>query len=381
MAEQEQPEQEHPEQEQPEQEHPEQEHPEEEQPHTADQDPIEELVAHGREHGSVSASELDRAVRAADLDEGEVVDLGARLREEGIDVVDDVGHAAPPTRFTNGEMAAYTTDALTQFLNEAGRYRLLRPAEELELARRIERGDLEAKDRLVNSNLRLVVSVARKFQGTSDLSLLDLIQEGVLGLIRAAEKFDWRKGFRFSTYATMWIRQAIQRGMADRGRTIRLPVNVAQRERKVGVTERRLAVALGREPTEEEVAEAADLTPTQVREMREVSRIAASLDQPVGEEADTALGDLMPGDQSLPEELVEVTLREDVVRQTLEELPEPERGVIKLRYGLNGQREPMPLQRVARELGLKPGEVRRHEERALEQLALHREMQALREAA
>jgi RNA polymerase primary sigma factor len=343
---------------------------------------IDDLVARWQDADSVKASELCRAVEEAGLDDDACTELQLRLRQAGVEIEDDVGksHAAP-TRYTPHEVAVHTTDALTQFLNEAGRYPLLTPSEELELARRIERGDLAAKEKLINSNLRLVVSVARKFQGAGDLTLLDLIQEGVLGLIRAAEKFDWRKGFRFSTYATMWIRQAIQRGIADRGRTIRLPVNVAQRERKVGVTERRLTVELGREPTEEEVAEAAGLTPEQVREMREVSRTAASLDQPVGEEGETSLGDLMPGEEPPPEEVVEVTLREEIVRRTLDELPEPERGVIKLRYGLNGHREPMPLQRVASELGLKPGEVRRHEEQALERLALRREMQALREAA
>src|SRR5215212_8494396 len=222
---------------------------------------LDEVIAAGHEHGCVDESMLSRTVEDLDLGSDDIDALRARLQEEGIEVRDDCGQSAPPTRISNGELAGYTTDALQLFLNEAGRYPLLTPDEEVELAKRIERGDLEAKDRMVNSNLRLVVSIARKYQGVGQLCLLDLIQEGMLGLIRAAEKFDWRKGFRFSTYATLWIRQAIQRGLADRGRTIRLPVNVAQRERRLATAERRLAAELAREPTAEELAEAAELTP------------------------------------------------------------------------------------------------------------------------
>jgi RNA polymerase primary sigma factor len=261
------------------------------------------------------------------------------------------------------------------------RYPLLRPDEEIELAQRIERGDLEAKERLVNSNLRLVVSVARKYQGLGDLCLLDLIQEGILGLIRAAEKFDWRKGFRFSTYATLWIRQAIQRGLADRGRTIRLPVNVAQRERKVATAERRLQGELGREPTLEEVARAAALSPEEVDDIREASRVVTSLDRPVGEDGETALGDLLGDERAEPQEEVEVALLEQQVREIVGQLPEMEREVIRLRYGLNGHRDPLPLTGVGRALGVSPERVKAIEERALEQLALRREMRSLSEAA
>ncbi|MDQ4041652.1 MAG: sigma-70 family RNA polymerase sigma factor, partial [Actinomycetota bacterium] len=218
------------------------------------EDEIAALVERGEERGCVEVSELDELARRLELSTDEVEEVEERLDAQGVEVRDDCARADAPlvTTYTNAELASQTTDALSLFLNEAGRHELLTPAEEIELAQRIERGDLEAKDRLVNSNLRLVVSLARRYQGVGELCLLDLIQEGVLGLIRAAEKFDWRKGFRFSTYATLWIRQAIQRGLADRGRTIRLPVNVAQRERRIATTERKLAAELGRDPTDEE---------------------------------------------------------------------------------------------------------------------------------
>ncbi len=184
-----------------------------------------------------------------------------------------------------------TLDSLQLLLREAGKYPLLKPHEEIELAKRIEKGDLVAKDRMINSNLRLVVSNARRYQGQG-LSLGDLIQEGMLGLIRAVEKFDWRKGFRFSTYATLWIRQAIQRGLENTSRTIRLPVHVAQRSRKVGRVERELTTKLGHEPSDEEIAAAADLPLADVIEIRKADRAVVSLDKPVGEDGDTSLGDL-----------------------------------------------------------------------------------------
>src|SRR4051812_35591028 len=187
--------------------------------------------------------------------------------------------------------APLTTDSLQLFLNEAGRYPLLTAAEEVELAKRIERGDMAAKERMITSNLRLVVSIARRYQ-TQGITLGDLIQEGVIGLIRATEKFDWRKGFKFSTYATWWIRQAVQRGVANKSRTIRIPVHVVEREQKVTRTERELSAKLGRTPTDDEIADGAKLPLAQVREVREAARAVASTDAPIGSDGDSSFGEL-----------------------------------------------------------------------------------------
>jgi RNA polymerase primary sigma factor len=342
---------------------------------------LDELLHLGHEHGCVDESALARAVEDLELDSDEIDELRERLQRDGIDVRDDCGQAAPPTRIRYSDLAVQTTDALQLFLNEAGRYTLLTPAEEVELAKRIERGDLAAKDRMVNSNLRLVVSIARKYHGVGELSLLDLIQEGMLGLIRAAEKFDWRKGFRFSTYATLWIRQAIGRAIDEHGRTIRVPIGVAQRERKVAAAERDLSTRLGRAPTLEEIAAAADLEPEQVQELRDVTRTVTSLDRPVGEDSEAGLGDLLPADGPPVEEEVEVTLRDETVRAVVRQLPDREREVIQMRFGLDGDREPVSVREAARRLGVRPSDVQRIERHGLEELALRREVAALREAA
>jgi len=341
-----------------------------------------ELVERGRRRGWVGASELAAAVEHERLDEDDESDLEDQLDRLGVRVRDDLGRKnVPATRYRNPELAEHTADALTHFLNEAGRVPLLNADEEKELAQRIERGDLLAKDQLINANLRLVVSVAKKYQGAGDLCLLDLIQEGVLGLIRAAEKFDWRKGFKFSTYATLWIRQAIQRGLADRGRTIRLPSNVAQRERQIAAASRRLNVELAREPTLEELADASGVPLRQVIEMRDASRVVASLDQPVGDEGDTAFGELLASGEAAIEETLHVTWREDIVLREVADLPEPQRSVVRLRYGLDGTNETRTVSKVARELELAPREVRKLEEQALVTLSLQRELQSLNEAA
>src|SRR5438876_10651974 len=230
------------------------------------------------------------------------------------------------------EVEDVTTDSLQLFFNAARKYPLLTAAEEVELAQRIEKGDMAAKDRMINSNLRLVVSVARKYQGHG-LSLGDLVQEGMLGLIRAAEKFDWRKGFRFSTYATLWIRQAIQRGLENTSRTIRLPVHVAQRSRKVGRIERELTTRLGHEPSDEEIASAADMPLWGVIEIRKADRAVVSLDKPVGDDGDTAFGDLLAIETPAVDEEVHEALKSETLLTAIAELPEPERDVIEMRFG------------------------------------------------
>ena len=338
------------------------------------------VLARGEERGCINLSERDELVQALDLSDAEVDALDAYIEGHGIELSDDCGRSSvEPTTFRNGELAAATTDALQLFLNEIRRYPLLTAAEEVELAKRIEQGDLEAKERMINSNLRLVVSIAKKYQG-QELSLLDLIQEGIFGLIRAAEKFDWRKGYKFSTYATFWIRQAIQRGLANKARTIRIPVHIGQRERKIARAERELLTKLGRDPTDEEIARLAELPLAQVEEVRDAARTVTSLDRPVGEEGETALGELLEGGAPPVDEEVEVSLSEQLLRRTIEELPEPERNVIRLRYGINGD-DPQPLRETGRRLGLSAERVRQLESKALKRLATRRELEALREVA
>jgi RNA polymerase primary sigma factor len=329
----------------------------------------------------VNLSELEELTRNLELADDEAAELHDQIEKRGLDLSDDCGRVGvEPTHYRNDELIGATTDALQLFLNEIRRYPLLNAEEEVELAKRIEQGDLEAKERMINSNLRLVVSIAKKYQG-QELSLLDLIQEGIFGLIRAAEKFDWRKGYKFSTYATFWIRQAIQRGMANRSRTIRIPVHIGQRERKIVRAERELQTRLGREPTDEEIATEAELPAAQVDEVRRAARTVTSLDRPIGEDGETALGDVLESEQISPEEEVELSLREETLRRTVDELPEPERHVIKLRYGLNGSPDPKPLRETGRRLGLSAERVRQLESKALERLATRREIDALKEAA
>jgi RNA polymerase primary sigma factor len=340
---------------------------------------VEALVERGEDQGCVNLSEL--AELTQELSDEEASALADRLEARGIEVADDCGRTvteAGPT-YALDDLSAMTGDTLQLFLRDVRRHPLLSAADEVELAKRIERGDLEAKERMVTSNLRLVVSIAKKYQG-HELSLLDLIQEGILGLIRAAEKFDWRKGYKFSTYATFWIRQAIQRGMANQGRTIRLPVHIGQRERKIARAERELAVELERVPTDEELAKRADITLKELRETREFTRTVTSLERPVGPEGDTELGDLLPSDAPEPVEQVEIGLRQEAVHRALENLSEQERQVIKLRYGINGN-EPTPLREAGRLLGLSAERVRRIEHKALERLACTREVAGLSEAA
>jgi len=341
---------------------------------------IEALFERGEERGCLDLSELAELAQELDLPDDDLQALHERLEARGIEVSDDCANGAPPgPHYNNEELVVMTSDTLQLFLRDVRRHPLLSAAEEIELAKRIERGDLEAKDRMVNSNLRLVVSLAKKYQG-HELALLDLIQEGILGLIRAAEKFDWRKGYKFSTYATFWIRQAIQRGLANKARTIRIPVHIGQRERKIVRAERDLAARLGRDPTDAEIAREAELPLDQVEEVREAARTVTSLDRPVGEEGDTALGDLLEGGAPPVDQEVELSLSEALLRRTIEELPDTERQVIRLRFGLEGD-DPQPLRETGRRLGLSAERVRQIESTALKRLAMRRELEALREVA
>jgi RNA polymerase primary sigma factor len=271
-------------------------------------------------------------------------------------------------------------DSLQLFLGEVSRHPLLTADEEIDLSQRLERGDFEAKERMVNSNLRLVVSIAKHYRG-QDVPLTDLVQEGILGLIRAVEKFDWRRGLKFSTYATPWIRQSIERGIAYKARTIRIPVHVLQRERKIRRTVPVLAARYGREPTDEELASEVELPVHQVREVREAARTVTSLDRPVGEDEGTSLGELFPSDEEEPVEEVERAARERVVQRAVSALPTAEREILCRRYGLTDDRRPQTVEQVVRSLGVSRAEVRELEHLALERLAEAQELEAVREVA
>jgi RNA polymerase primary sigma factor len=335
------------------------------------------MMEHAEEAGCVNFSAFTQVLAELDLDDEEISSLFDQLEERGIDLTDDCSLPdVTETHFSNEAVAAMTTDSLQLFLNEAGRYPLLTAAEEVELAKRIERGDGQAKDRMINSNLRLVVSIAKKYQGHG-LSLLDLIQEGIIGLIRAVEKFDWRRGYKFSTYATWWIRQAVQRGVANKSRTIRIPVHIVEREQKIARAERELTLKLERPPTDKEVARTAKLSLKHVREVRAAARAVASLDKPLGDEGDTAFGDIVATDKSDVEEEVVVGLSEHALRGAVDKLPDREKRVIKLRYGLDGDPDPRSLEQIGRELGLTRERVRQIETQALERLAREREVAAM----
>jgi RNA polymerase primary sigma factor len=342
-------------------------------------DPIAVLLEHGSEAGCVEISELNELTDQLELGDEEIASLYEQLEERGIDIRDDCGREKASSTYVNGDLATHTTDALQLFLNEMARYPLLTAEEEVELAKLIERGDKAAKDRMVNSNLRLVVSIAKKYQGHG-LSLLDLIQEGIIGLIRAVEKFDWRRGFKFSTYATWWIRQAVQRGVANKARTIRMPVHIVDRERKMAKAERELVTKLGRAPTLQEIAKAAKLPLKQVRDVENAARAVTSLDRPVGREGDASLGELVSGNEAPPEEELEVSLRQDALRRAVAELPDREQDVLKLRFGLNGDPSPQSLEQIGKTLGLTRERVRQIEAEALKRLAVSRELEAVRAA-
>jgi RNA polymerase primary sigma factor len=269
-------------------------------------------------------------------------------------------------------VATGAADSLQLFLADVGRHKLLNAAEEVTLAKQIEKGDLIAKRTMIESNLRLVVSIAKGYRGLG-VPFLDLIQEGTLGLNRAVEKFDWRRGFKFSTYATWWIRQAVARALADKARTIRMPVHIVERLQKMNRAERTLWTQLGREPTLDEIAEEASLPLQQAIEVRAAARASTSLDQPVGEAEDAVFGDFVAGEGPLPEEQVEISLRSQALKEALAALSDRERQVVVLRYGL-ADSEPKTLEEIGRRLGLTRERVRQIELDSLKRLASLREI-------
>jgi RNA polymerase primary sigma factor len=325
------------------------------------EEPLQAFLGDAEERGSVEESRLEAVAAEHDLEDDEVAALRAELEAREVDLV------APARAQAGARDEVVPTDSMSLFMHRAGRYPLLTAAEEVALAKRIERGDREAKERMINSNLRLVISIAKRYQG-HDLPLLDLVQEGVIGLNRAVEKFDWRRGFKFSTYATWWIRQACQRAISNQSSTIRVPSHVDERRRKLARVRGELRARLDREPTRDELAEAANLSPQHVEEALDAAEAHVSLNQPVGSEDDGELGDLFDDPTAVdPSEEAVDSLRRLEVRHALGKLPHRERRVLELRFGLDG--DPQPLETIGRELGISRERVRQVESEALELLA------------
>lgn len=350
---------------------------------------MRELVERGRAAGVLSYGEVAAALGEVELVEGDVSELHERVEAAGIELIEDEGEVTTPTGGrsgvddggrTDGAQGELGTDSLQAYLRQIG-HPILSQREEVELAKRIERGDLDGKRRLVECNLRLVVSIARAYRNQG-LEFLDLIQEGNVGLIRAAEKFDWRRGYKFSTYATWWIRQAMQRAIADKARAIRIPVHLHERVRKIGWAERRLVMELGREPEVAEVAAASKLTAEQVESLRDLARVSTSLDRPVdqhdgsGEDGDDFGAFVADDDAAAPFKDTAEELERRAVESALGSLPRRERRVIELRYGLN-QQEPQALEEIGEALGKTREWVRQIEKRTLERLRVEAEKRGL----
>ena len=343
--------------------------------HLLRNDELLQLLDAAEQAGSLKAQELAEIVETHELDALEQDALYRELDRRGIEVAAEPKDEEPAPAPAAPTPQETTTDALQLFLREAGRHALLTAPQEVELAKKIERGDMLAKQLMIQSNLRLVVSIAKNYRNQG-LPFLDLIQEGTLGLIRAVEKFDWRRGFKFSTYATWWIRQAVARALADKARTIRMPVHIVERLQKMNRAERTLWTQLGREPTLEEIAEEASLPLQQAIEVRAAARASTSLDQPVGEADDAVFGDFVAGEGPLPEEQVELSLRSQALKEALEALTERERQVVVLRYGLTDA-EPKTLEEIGRRLGLTRERVRQIELDSLKRLASLRELESV----
>jgi RNA polymerase primary sigma factor len=317
--------------------------------------------------GTLDISEAAALVEELGLEEAGVDLVRAEAERRGVEVTEEAPSQQERARAAD-ELGAAVGDSLQLFLRDVAQRHLLTAVEEVELAKRIERGDQAAKTRMIESNIRLVVSNAKRYRGLG-LPFLDLIQEGMLGLIRAVEKFDHRRGFKFSTYATWWIRQAMQRGVQQHSRTIRIPVHIGQELTKVRAEERKLAATLGRDPTLEELSRQVGIEPDRLEELRSAERVPVSLETPVGDDGATELGELVPKEGPTP-------LEERSVRLALLQLEPNERTVIELRFGLDG-RDPLPLREVGKATGLSSEGVRKLERRALRKLAELNELRAL----
>jgi RNA polymerase primary sigma factor len=340
------------------------------------------LAAAGRRRGSLTIDEITAAVEEANIPSGQLEEFHQYLAAEGIEVHDGEAGRGEFAMEASGDgpdldlSVEPSLDSLRLYLRQIGRVPLLTAAEEVALAKRIERGDAEAKARMVEANLRLVVSIAKGYLGRG-LSLLDLIQDGSLGLIRAVEKFDYRRGFKFSTYATWWIRQAVSRAIADKSRTIRIPVHMVEKLNQVIQVERQLVQRIGREPRVEEIAAELGMRPHEVREIQRMAQAPVSLERPIGDE-ETSLGDFVEDERSAsPFDEASEMLRNDDIRRALAALPERERKVIELRFGLRGD-QPRTLEEVGQAFGVTRERIRQIENNTLRKLGSMPEAQALR---
>ncbi len=352
-------------------------------------DRTDELLTRGRTQGFLSTEDVAELVRESDLSQAELEELYATMQEEEITLVEseektsDGGgssesHAAPEAPMVQIAHAVATGDSIRMYLAEIGRVPLLTHADEIRLAKGVLRGCKRSKDRLVEANLRLVVSIAKKYRNRG-VSFLDLIQEGNLGLIRASEKFDHTKGFKFSTYATWWIRQAITRAIADKGRTIRIPVHMVEKVNKYHRTQRRMTQGLGREPFDEEIAVELEITMDEILRLKEISQRSISLETPVGDDDSSHLGDFLEDSGTItPNDAVSESLLKLHLREALDELPERERQIIELRFGMKDDR-PRTLEEVGREFDITRERVRQIQMKTLNLLREQRRTQNLRE--
>src|SRR5215218_1913250 len=346
-------------------------------PDVLETDEAKSLIASAQEAGSIKADDVLLALGELELDAAQLDEVFGALEELNVDVVN------PDEEDDEGEVESQrevSTDALQLFLKDIGKVELLTAPQEVELAKRIERGDENAKRQMVEANLRLVVSIAKRYRNQG-LPFLDLIQEGTIGLVRAAEKFDYRKGFKFSTYATWWIRQAVARALADKGRTIRMPVHVVEKLNKILRSERTLRAELGREPNDAEIAEEVELTVEEVDQIRRSAQTPVSLEKPVGDEEESEFGHFITDEtQPLPDEAAEVTLRRETLAQILSTLSHRERRVLELRYGLNGE-HPRTLDEVGRAFNVTRERIRQIENQSLKKLRALADSVALRDVA